>query len=250
MRGLAVVALQAVVAEDLPVEGHAAAARLIAGCLHGVIAPRPQPLDPGQVGQDIGEHVACLLGQGGGRGIEVDEDHAELDLDPHGAEGEIGLVEALDVLAVARAAQGAIQAIGPGMVGAGDDRLEVAAAAQQLVGPVAADVVKAAQHAVAPAHHGDGLVDDRHGDVVAGLLQVGDMAGILPAAVEDALLLGIEHRGIAVVAAIQGERLFGIGRNRALVPRVQTHRLGHRRLPCHSCCSDGRLSRSGGLPRN
>jgi hypothetical protein len=96
------------------------------------------------------------------------------------------------------------------VVRADDHRLDVALALQQLVRAVLADVEEGAHHAVVAAQHEQALVDDRRAHIVAGVGQLAFMRHHLPAGIEQALFLPLEHRGVAVKIARQGGRALRI----------------------------------------
>ena len=74
------------------------------------------------------------------------------------------------------------------MIGA-DDQMPVAAAFQQGMGAVAADVVERAKHIIAAADDEDPLVRDRAAIVVAGIGQIRGVTLIPPRPIEDRLML-------------------------------------------------------------
>ena len=156
---------------------------------------------------EAGEHVPHRRRLG----IEVDEDEAEHGLQADLGQREIGLVETLHLFAVARGAQPAFQVVGPGVVGAGDDGLEVAPAGEQFVGAVLADVVEGAQFPVVAAHDKHVLAADVLGQVVARPGDLRGMADETPGAEEDRLLLALEDAGIGIIGRRHVERAVGIG---------------------------------------
>ena len=159
--------------------------------------------------------VRRLLGQRDRVVIQVDKDQIAELLDTHGLQTEVALVETLNMLAVARGPQAAVRCIGPGVIGAGNDRLHVAGALQQLVGAMLADVIEGAKFAVAAANDEDTLIDNGRRHVVAGIGDLALVADILPGAEKDPLLLQLEDLGVGVIARRQG-----IGTRRVLGQRL------------------------------
>jgi hypothetical protein len=97
-------------------------------------------------------------------------------------QAERGLVEIVELALVGDPEQLAGVRPGPAVKPAGDRRLAALAAANELVAAMPADVVEAADCAVAPADHDQRRVDDRElaHDIAAGLRQVGDVADHQP----------------------------------------------------------------------
>ena len=110
------------------------------------------------------------------------------------------------------------------MIGAGDD-LGPAGAREQLMGPMGADIVEAAQCPILAAADEDVLVVDGGGDVAAGLRQVADMAGEMPVAEEDRLALPRESLRRGIEMGGQGERSCRIAVERPV--RKQGFASGH-----------------------
>ena len=144
------------------------------------------------------------------------------------------------------------------MVGTDDRRLHVAVGlAEQLVPPVAADVVERPQHSVASLHDEDVLVADVQGHVVARFGERGFMGDVLPGAVEDRLLLPFVDGGVRVVAGGQGvgglrlvrERPFHrrqAGRRLQFIEHRVEHGVLRLRLVRGPACRSGRfISRIG-----
>ena len=136
---------------------------------------------------------------GDGRGVAVErhEDPTEPFLAADGRQSVVLAAEVAVQRHRRRATQGAIEVVGPGVIGA-DDAAHPAAAGQQRRHAVQADVGEGAQAAVAVAHHGDRLAGDVPGEVVAWLLQRGGAADAEPFAAEQAVELGVQKglRGI------------------------------------------------------
>ncbi|MNJ58786.1 hypothetical protein D3C77_544390 [compost metagenome] len=105
----------------------------------------------------------------------------------------------------------AVELEGPGVVWAGDDVLGLAAAAEQLVAAVRADVVEGAQDAVATTHDDDAFTNYFAGDVGVVFCHFTAMTDTDPAAREDVFFLVLEHCRLGVEAGRDGESLFGVG---------------------------------------
>ena len=202
MRVAAVVALDVVVHHDLP-------SRVLARIAQNVDGMRVhlQVAEPGHAPAKVGLHLPREAREALRVVVEIDEDAVAEELEPNRTQGEIGLVEARPLRREAGCAQPALAFVGPGVIGADDGRAHVAAGlAQQLVPAVAAHVVEGAQDAVASLHDEDVLVADRERHVVSRLREGGPVRDVLPGAVEDGLLLPLEHRRTRVVLRRQGER--------------------------------------------
>ncbi|MNN18361.1 hypothetical protein D3C81_1315680 [compost metagenome] len=142
--------------------------------------------------------------------VHIDEDEACVFFDAQLHQGRVLFVEVHHVVAVARVGQLAVELEGPGVVRAGDDVLGLAAAAEQLVATVRADVVERAQHAVAAAYHDDALANHFAGDVGVVVCHFAAVADTDPAACENAFFLVFEHRSLGVETGGDSERLFGV----------------------------------------
>src|SRR5450830_1509838 len=115
-----------------------------------------------------------------------------------------------NLVAIARVSQFAIEFEGPGVVGAGDDVAGLAAALEQFVTPVGADVVEGPQHRVPAPDHDDVLADQFAGDVVIGFGHFAAMGDADPLLRKDALFLEFEHALCGVVGAGQGPAVFRV----------------------------------------
>ena len=113
-------------------------------------------------------------------------------------QAEVVAVETGNRLAVGGMAQASVQAIGPGVIRAGDDGLERAGAFEQAMGAMAAGVVEGAQQAVASAHECNLLAAAPQGDVAAGSCDLAAMAGRQPGAAEQVRHLALVDGGIGV----------------------------------------------------
>ena len=184
-----------------------------------VVAVAPEVVEPVVAGHDAPElldDAAAHLGQRRTVGRQVDEHHVAEPLDPDLAQGEILKPEAGDVLGVARRPQRARGVVGPGVEGAGEDRL-VALALGQHVAAVHADIVERAQAPVLAAAHQDLLVEQVGGEIVARLRQIPGVADELPGLEPDLLDLAGVDFGIEIVAAGQRRRPLGVGMKKALL---------------------------------
>ena len=108
VRDLAVVALEVVLAADLPV-------RVVLGRRAVVEAQRVE-VDAGG-GDELGQ-LAEVLGERRGAAVRVDEDERPPGVDRHRQEAELRLVEALLALGARRGAERAVEVVRPGVVGA------------------------------------------------------------------------------------------------------------------------------------
>ena len=193
VRRVAVVALQVVLDDELPVGVQESLAP----------AHRPHPRQLREVGEQQRFQPAGRLG-GRRRGAIVAH-HDEARERRHGDRGkaEARLVEASDGVAVGCLAQAAVEPVGPGVVGAGDGRLQRAAAVEQAMAAVLAGVVEAAQGAVAAVDDDDLLAADAQAEVAPWPGDLACVAGGQPGAAEDPLHLQLEDGGIAVPGARQ-----------------------------------------------
>ncbi len=66
---------------------------------------------------------------------------------------------------------------------------------------MAADIVEGAHVAALSAQDERALADDVHGEVIARVRNVGDVAGDLPVLAEDMLLLELQKRGAVITPA-------------------------------------------------
>src|SRR2546425_8298054 len=125
--------------------------------------------------------------------------------DGHGVERVVALVEALYVAHVRRADQGAVERVGPGVIGALDRLGEAPPRLLAQPGaPVAADVVERPHDAVLSPHHDEALARDGPHHEVARVRELGGAAGAQPAPAEDALHLLAVDLGRGVVLTQQG----------------------------------------------
>ena len=99
-------------------------------------------------------------------GIQRDVDPAIPDIAAHMREAVVAPVEGRARVHPRGMAQAAVEAVGPGMVGAGDD-LAVAASGEEQAHPVQADVGEGPDFSGVVAHDEDRLVDEPEGEIVA-----------------------------------------------------------------------------------
>jgi len=123
---------------------------------------------------------------------------------------EFGRGEVGKVLRVAGTAQAAAEVVGPGVVGAGD-RVRGAAAFEQLVGPVLADVVEGPQHAALVTNHRDRHSGHGGRHVGAGIPDELDVADPLPRAGEHGALFVGEPLGFGVGVGVERQGRPGVG---------------------------------------
>ena len=142
--------------------------------------------------------------------IQIDENEACEFLHAHTGQTEIGLVEALHVFAVACGAQATVRAIGPGVIGAGNDGLHAALALEQLMGAMLADVVEGTKVAVAPADDKDALPVDVDRGVITWIGDLAGMADDTPGFEENLLLLLLVNLWFEVPGRRQSEGRRGI----------------------------------------
>ncbi len=119
--------------------------------------------------QELALEVAERRAEGGRVRVEIDIDEAAQHLDPHGLEGKLCLVEAVDPVAVTGRAQRAVKSIAPGVVGTGDHRLQAPLALQQAMRAVLTDIIEGAQLPCPVAQDDHALVAHFLGDKVARL---------------------------------------------------------------------------------
>src|SRR5262249_22097042 len=122
------------------------------------------------------------------------------------------------------AAELAVEIVGPAMEGADDGGLAMAALClHHPRAAMAADIVKAAHHAILAADGEGALPHHIEGHVVARLGDVADMADELPAAPEQLLLFDLQELGVeidppgqpaALALAQDMDRLLRLGRGR------------------------------------
>ena len=134
--------------------------------------------------------------------VQVDEDEAVEGLGTHRREPDGGRIEAGNRRDVEPAAEGAVELVGPGVIGA-DDGAHPASALQERMGAVLADVVEAAQDPVAAANAEQALARDLDGKIVARVADEALVPGKLPGAGEKTRALPLEDGRIGVVARRQ-----------------------------------------------
>ena len=178
----------------------------------------------GERRQDLG-HRRLLAG------LKADEDEALPQLELDRLQPPLHRVERRESLRPRGAAERPVEVVAPGVERADDGAPATAALVRDDARPaVAADVVEGADHAVAAAHDERALAGDVEGHVVAGLGQLALVAGKLPGAAEEELLLELEHLGVGVAP----------GRETAPVPPDGYGKVT--RLHAHGAASDFCLS--------
>ena len=153
----------------------------------------------GQLGLEGFHHLGDRGLRAGG---EADEDKTLPDLAFERFQRELVLVERREAAWAGGTAQRAVEIVDPA-VERTDQRV---AAASCLVrdearAAMAADIVEGAHRTVLSAQDQCTLADDIHGEIVAGLGNVGDMAGDLPVLAEDMLLFQLQKRGAVITPA-------------------------------------------------
>ncbi len=181
MRDGAVVALQEVLARDLPVG---------ADLPVGPVVER-QRIDVEPVGGESLRDLSEQLRERQRGVVEVDEAKRPPRFHPHGHEGQ--LLHAVELLGARRRAEGSVQIVGPGVVRA-LQRPSVAGLLDHDRSAVPADVDERSLGSVGvPDEH------DRHLACPAWLdVALSEAADVVPGAPEDRLFLVREHRRIAV----------------------------------------------------
>src|SRR5579863_2244756 len=189
VHGGAVVALAVVMEEKLPVRVHLVDGAMDAAQLRQ--APVPEPAE--QPGQRGGERRRLRR--------EVQEDETLPDLERHWMQRIVRAVEARHLFHVGSGAQGAVEAIGPGVVRALDGRAERRRALlAKAAAAVAAVVVESAQlprQLLGPlgafAQDDHALVAELEKQAAAGGGELRDVAGQQPGPREDALALDAKN---------------------------------------------------------
>ena len=133
--------------------------------------------------------------------VEVDEDEAADDLGACRGEADLRAVEAGHLLRARRAPQASVELVAPGVVGA-HQRALAARALHQPVSAVHAHVVEGANLPVRAAQAEQAAAVQLEGEVVAPLLELRDVARVLPGAPEEPLALALELIRIGVMIAI------------------------------------------------
>ncbi|MNQ89071.1 hypothetical protein D3C85_1043660 [compost metagenome] len=164
-----------------------------------------------------------LVFDGAGVGVHVDEDEACVFLDLQLYQAVVTLVEGFDRIAIAHVGQLAVQLEGPGVVRAGDHVLGFAAAFEQLVATVRANVVERAQHAVATTDDDDAFADHFAGNVGIVFHNFAAVPYADPALGEDLFFLVLEDCRAGVEAGRNGVSVLWLA---AEIGR-QTFEVGH-----------------------
>ena len=189
MRDLAVVALEEVLADDLPVRLDL---RLPALVEDELVDVEPELCDlRGHRAERLGERLRVAL--------RVHEEERPPRVDGDAAEAELARREVGELLRARRAPERAVEPVRPRVVGA-LDRLALARPLGDREAAVPADVQEGAQLAVARARDDDRRAARARRRVRAGLRQLAEMPGVLPRRAEDALLLAAQDLRVAVPA--------------------------------------------------
>ncbi len=188
------VALEEILDHDLPVG------------LDRVFSPlaKRQRVDVNAAGPEDCGQLAELGRERGRCGAGADEEEGAERLDAERSEGEIGLVESGLLLRARGGAEGPVEAPGPGVIVALERPAVATRLQHQLAAAVAADVRKGFQRPRLVADDDDRDLAHPDGQEVAGLGDLLDSAGIVPARREDALPLACEHFGVGVPLGGEG----------------------------------------------
>ena len=206
-----------VVGEVLEVEGGLVDERQVV-LLHGVLdeelpVARQDELDRARghqvlavVGRELLGHIAEVVHEAFGVGVEAHEDEAAPSLETDRLEAVIALVEVERLVHAVGAPEGAVEVVDPAVVGA-DESAAVALVLGHLRTPVAACVGEGPHLAVAPARD-----DERHthivdGEVVARIWYLIDAPEEVPYLHEDMLDLGAIEGFVDIAPGRQGGRL-------------------------------------------
>ena len=193
MGDLAVVALEEVLAAHLPV-------RLV---LRGRALEEAKRVEVEAGGRDELRQLSEVLCERRRVGVRVDEDERPPDVDLHGHEPELRLVEAELALGARCRAERAVEAVGPRVVGA-LERLAPPLALADDRAAMAADVQERAQRRFLVADDDDRDAARVAGEERAGLGDLIGAARVLPGAPEDPLPLEPEH--VRVRVPVEGKR--------------------------------------------
>ena len=193
MRNGAVVALEVVLDADLPVR---------------VVLALGPPVEDERVDVDAtfgdeSRQVAQVLRKRTARRVGIDEDERPPGVDRDGHEPEAAAVEAGLGVGSGCGPQRSVEVVRPGVVGT-LQRLALPGAVAEEVAAMTADVDECAERVVAAAHEDDRHVARAGRHERTGLAQVAGVAGVLPGAPEDPLLL--EPRDRRVDVPVPGDR--------------------------------------------
>src|SRR6185437_3752232 len=189
MRDLAVVALEEVLADDLPV-------RVDLGLPARV---EDEVVDVEAELGDLRRHRAERVRERLRVAVGVHEDERPPRADGDAAEPELVLREVRLLVRARRGAERAVEPVRPRVVGA-LERLALPGALGQREAAVPADVEERPQLAVARPRHDDGSGSGARREERAGFRQLPEMPGVLPRRAEDPLLLAAENLGVPVPA--------------------------------------------------
>ncbi len=145
--------------------------------------------------------------------IEIDEQQATENFHLNRLECKLALVKIDQLLGVSSSLQLAVEAIGPGVIGAGDGA-QLAAAEQQFMAAMLTHVVVGPQFAALVTNDDDILLANLHRQVTPRFSKLALMADIPPVAVEHGFLLTLINIAIEVIASWHRIGLFGIANKR------------------------------------
>ena len=219
MRRLAVVALQVVVDQSLPVAGDRIVKQPPVAVRHKVPDSRDRRFD--LVGQ-----TRCIGRQRFGLRVEIDEDKVEKPIDADLREADLGPVDWRRAGSAANADQLPVQLIGPGVIRA-DETSGGAGTLDQLMPAMGAYVIECPDLVVLASDHDDVLIEDRQGHEVARAAQRRGVAGVLPGSEKQRVAFDRQYRRVGVVIGWQRsgrpDVAYGRHRRNAARVRVQSH---------------------------
>ena len=172
--------------------------------------------------------------------IQVYEHEAAHALDAHRGQAYAGGVEARHPIDAGRGAQAAVELIGPGVVGT-HQHPPVPSSGHQLMGAVRARVVERRHRAIGSSHAEEAPAVHVEGEVVARLLELRNVAGVLPGAAEDPLAFTLEASRIGVVRGVESVH----GRVRGLLWHVDHTPAGRLRDDAVDPCAPSLAERDG-----
>jgi hypothetical protein len=111
--------------------------------------------------------------------LEINENQVEPFLDADRSEPEFFAIEIFNAFEFRSHQQSAIEAVGPAVVGAAK-QLPVSATRGGVAGPMAANVIKAAEDAILAPGNEERLAQQIEREIVSGLSRLTDMADKLP----------------------------------------------------------------------
>ena len=181
---------------------------------------------PGDVAEEVAQRFRIV--------VEGDKNQPGQSLAAHRNKAKGRLVELRGFVAfrLRYAAQFAAQPVGPVVIEAGEHAGIAGILPHHFGGPVAADIMEAANDAVGAAHQEHGLARDLDAAEIARLVDFALVTGKLPYLGENILLLFLEDALVGEDAVVQVVRV------RKLWPVVPIQRLDH-------CCSPWERNRRG-----